>query len=171
MARGATSPDVLLLRSCPNICCVCHCLWTSWNWGSGYVQYIPYNIHMVLVVLMPYSMLVSCIYLPIFFRVASLTLGQSYDCPSVSEGTLKNIVKTYQFQTSTQQSIYHFLGCTTVWDNIQSGTKPNLVAKIWPPNLVTICAWLPRLVANVSSKFQHLVNTRLTVGSLALHYH
>ena len=32
----------------------------------------------------------------------------------------------------------------------QSGTKPNLVAKIWPPNLVTICAWLPNLVANVS---------------------
>ena len=47
----------------------------------------------------------------------------------------------------------------------QSGTKPNLVAKIWPPNLVTICAWLPRLVANVSSNFHHLVNTGLAVGS------
>ena len=23
----------------------------------------------------------------------------------------------------------------------QSGTKPNLVTKIWPPNLVTVCAW------------------------------
>ena len=32
-------------------------------------------------------------------------------------------------------------------------TKPNLVAKIWPPNLITICAWLPKLVVNVSSKF------------------
>ena len=40
----------------------------------------------------------------------------------------------------------------------QSGTKPNLVAKIWPPNLVTIYAWLPKLVANVSSNFHHLVN-------------
>ena len=50
----------------------------------------------------------------------------------------------------------------------QSGTKPNLVAKIWPPNLVTICAWLPKLVATVSSQFQHLVlNTGLAVGSLA----
>ena len=47
----------------------------------------------------------------------------------------------------------------------QSGTKPNLVAKIWPPNLVTIFAWLPKLVANVSSNFHHLVNTGLTVGS------
>ena len=29
------------------------------------------------------------IYLPIFFRVTSLALGQSYDCPSVSEVALK----------------------------------------------------------------------------------
>ena len=42
----------------------------------------------------------------------------------------------------------------------------NLVAKIWPPNLVTICAWLPQLVANVSSQFHRLVNTGLAVGSL-----
>ena len=48
----------------------------------------------------------------------------------------------------------------------QSGTIPNLVAKIWPLNSVTICAWLPILVANVSSNFHHLVNTGLAVGSL-----
>ena len=48
----------------------------------------------------------------------------------------------------------------------RSGTKPNLVAKIWQPNLVTICAWLPKLVAKVSSQFQHLVNTGLDVGFL-----
>ena len=59
----------------------------------------------------------------------------------------------------------------------QFGTKPNVVAKIWPPNLVlvtkiwppnlvSICAWLPTLVANVSSQFHHLVNTALAVGSL-----
>ena len=47
----------------------------------------------------------------------------------------------------------------------QSGTKPNLVAKIWPPNLVTICAWLPKLVANVSSNFHHSVYTGLAVDS------
>ena len=50
-------------------------------------------------------------------------------------------------------------------NHYQSGTKPNLVAKIWPPNFVTICAWLPKLVANVSSNFHHLVNTGLAVGS------
>ena len=43
----------------------------------------------------------------------------------------------------------------------QSGTKPNLVAKIWPPSLVTICAWLPKLVAKVCSQFHHLVNAGL----------
>ena len=32
-------------------------------------------------------------YLPIFFRVASLALGQSYDCPSVSAATLRDMGK------------------------------------------------------------------------------
>ena len=37
------------------------------------------------------------IYLPISFRVASLTLGQSYDCPGASEVTLK--VKSASIKT------------------------------------------------------------------------
>ena len=45
-------------------------------------------------------------------------------------------------------------------------TKPNLVAKILPPTLVTICAWLPKLVAKVSFQFLYLVNAGLVVGSL-----
>ena len=49
----------------------------------------------------------------------------------------------------------------TVWYKTKFG------AKIWPPNLVTICGWLPKLVDNVSSKLEHLVNTGLDVGSLA----
>ena len=48
----------------------------------------------------------------------------------------------------------------------QSATKPNLVAKIWLPTLVTICNGLPKLVANISSHNDHLVNTGLAVGSL-----
>ena len=46
----------------------------------------------------------------------------------------------------------------------QSGTKPNLVAKIWLPKLVTSGHRLPKLVANISSQFHHLVNTRLAVS-------
>ena len=37
----------------------------------------------------------------------------------------------------------------------QSCTKPNLVAKKWLPNLVTILHRLPKLVANISSQFRH----------------
>ena len=37
----------------------------------------------------------------------------------------------------------------------QSGTKPNLVAKNWLPNLVTFLHRLPKLVANISSQFRH----------------
>ena len=42
----------------------------------------------------------------IFFRVALLTLGQSYDCPSVSEATLMNKGKIshYRTQGSTMSS-------------------------------------------------------------------
>ena len=50
--------------------------------------------------------------------------------------------------------------------NLQSGTKPNLVAKMWPLTLGTICAWLPKLIADVISQFHHSVNTGLNVGSL-----
>ena len=64
------------------------------------------------------------------------------------------------------QCIVGSVGILPVLDSPkQSGTKPNLVAKIWPPNWVTICTWLPKLVANVSSNFHHLVNTGLAVGS------
>ena len=48
----------------------------------------------------------------------------------------------------------------------QSGTKPNLVAKIWLPTLVAIYNGLPKLVAKISSHIHHLVNTGLDVGSL-----
>ena len=51
-------------------------------------------------------------------------------------------------------------------DDKQSGTKPNLVAKIWLPTLVTICNGLPKLVDKISSHIDHLVNTGLDVGSL-----
>ena len=44
--------------------------------------------------------------------------------------------------------------------------KTNLVTKIWLPNLVTICAWLPKSVTKVSFQFHHLVNTGLAVCSL-----
>ena len=65
----------------------------------------------------------------------------------------------------TVSSLTHICVTQPQWVK-QSGTKPNLVAKIWPPNLVTICAWLPKLVANINSQFQHLVNMGLDLGIL-----
>ena len=47
----------------------------------------------------------------------------------------------------------------------QSGTKPNLVAKILATKFGGRLCRLPKLVAKISSKFQHLVNTGLDVGS------
>ena len=48
----------------------------------------------------------------------------------------------------------------------QSDTKPNSVAKIWVPTLVTICNGLPKLAVKISFHIHHLVNTGLAVGSL-----
>ena len=63
---------------------------------SLYVQYVPQHIHMVLlcfILFWWYSWWIHELYLPIFFRVASLALGQSYDCPSASEVTLNDMIK------------------------------------------------------------------------------
>ena len=62
------------------------------------IHYIPWNIHLVLfhsdlLWLFHRFLVVNVMYLPIFFRVASLALGQSFDCPSASEVTLKNMSK------------------------------------------------------------------------------
>ena len=42
-----------------------------------------------------------CDLLTIFFKVASLELGQSFDCPSASEIILKNMGETDQYKTIT----------------------------------------------------------------------
>ena len=46
--------------------------------------------------------LIYVIYSTIFFRVASLALGQSYDCPRASEATLKNMGKIDWYQVTTR---------------------------------------------------------------------
>ena len=47
---------------------------------------------------------VDVICLPIFLRVASLALGQSCDCPSASEATLKDMGKIHRYQTTTKDN-------------------------------------------------------------------
>ena len=47
--------------------------------------------------------------IPIFYRLASLTLGQSYDCPSVSEASLKNMGKLDRYkitQHNKERTVY-----------------------------------------------------------------
>ena len=57
----------------------------------------------------PDSTLIHRIPLPISFRVASLALGQSYDCPSACEATLKDMGKIGMCQTTTK----HYKAWTT----------------------------------------------------------
>ena len=69
-------------------------------------QCSPWNIHTVFFV---HGDIMSSwkwmwLYLPISFRVTSLALGQSYDCPSASEVTLKDMGKIYQYQPTTKHN-------------------------------------------------------------------
>ena len=48
--------------------------------------------------------LIHVISLPISFRIASLALGQSYDCPSANEVTLEDMGKIDQNHTTTKHS-------------------------------------------------------------------
>ena len=95
-----------------------------------------------------------------------------WNCPQTPAWTRCTFLGLY-CNISTVNVLY-WCGETRILSNLwsvlasapeQSGTKPNLLKKIWPPTLLTICAGLPKLVANVSSGFHHLVNTGLTVGS------
>ena len=45
---------------------------------------------------------IHVIYLPIFFKIISLALGKSYDCPSASEATLKEMGRISQCLTTTK---------------------------------------------------------------------
>ena len=60
------------------------------------------------------SVLTHTTYLPMFLRVAWLSLGQSYGCPSASEATLNDMVKTDWCQTRmihrNAWTMYIFLG-------------------------------------------------------------
>ena len=65
-------------------------------------------------------------------RVPSLALGQSYDCPSASEGTLKDVDNIDHYKTTTKQqsmncifliSIYHMRGPYPVkWNLLMMST-------------------------------------------------
>ena len=56
--------------------------------------------------------------LPIFIRVGSLAQGQSYDCPSASEATLKNRGKMNQYQTTTKREWFAYYMMTSPNGNI-----------------------------------------------------
>ena len=54
------------------------------------------------------------IHLPTSFRVASLALGQSYDCPSASEVTLKDVAKINKYYTTKHEPhayLYNKFAC------------------------------------------------------------
>ena len=56
--------------------------------------------------------------LPIFFKVASLALGQSCDCPSAREATLKNMGKINYYHTQQNTTHVHIL-----WDVLQESCR------------------------------------------------
>ena len=59
--------------------------------------------------------IVGMICLPIFFRVASMALGQSYDCPSVSVVTLKDVDLCHTTTKHKAQTVCIIQGIYCIW--------------------------------------------------------
>ena len=59
--------------------------------------------------------MICIMYLPISLRVASLALGQSYDCHSASEVTLKDMGEIDHYQTKTKHNKVYKLCVYLVW--------------------------------------------------------
>ena len=77
------------------------------NWLK--VQYIPLNMHIavmcfVLLCFYYHSLEINVIHISKFFRVASLALGQSYDCPSASEAIPKNLGRNNWCRTTRKHN-------------------------------------------------------------------
>ena len=57
------------------------------------------------------------IHLPIFFRFASLSLGQPYDCASASGATPKVMCKNHQHQTTNYSALYIYRGHFSLYNS------------------------------------------------------
>ena len=68
-------------------------------------------------------------------------ISQEMPQPSITKICLKITYLKFHSNFPGANKIKSIFSITFLDTNDQSGTKPNLVAKIWPPNLVTICAW------------------------------
>ena len=90
-------------------------LWVSMDWFFRLLC-IQYTVHP------KYYMYGLCFVvfccgkiLPIFFKVTSLALGQSYDCPRASEATLKNMSKYAAYECTKNYEITTTKQSTTKW--------------------------------------------------------
>ena len=91
---------------------------------------------------------IHVIFSPIFFRVTSLALGQSYDCPSVSEATLKNMGNIPRILDKLQAV------CNT-WDMLYMG----------PFNLLK-CSY--HCTITILSLYEHTLGSSYNLGSISL---
>ena len=66
------------------------CMWCIYTYPIGLLHW-PWGRHMFCN---------DVVYLPISFRVTPLALGQSHDCPSANESTLKDIGENHYYQTT-----------------------------------------------------------------------
>ena len=93
---------ILLQMNVSRVGYKCVCYVSISNHRSNPTVCLMKNAHGIVVFSFNISyQLIYMIKLHIFFRVASLALGQSYDCPSASEVTLKDVVKINRCQLST----------------------------------------------------------------------
>ena len=123
-----------LIQWCVTLCtisyanantCMCKCVWKIQRANDHFNVQCPGKITVSMVDPIKYvrSHALLCLWsnLPIFFRVALLALGQSYDCPSASEATLTRSHKSMVAKTNKNmwKLFAYFMGYThlhILWD-------------------------------------------------------
>ena len=96
------------------------CAIDVWEWISNFIPH--FTVHVITYPCCELihvskrglcSQLIHVTHLPMAFRVASLALGQSYDCPSASDVTLKDKGKMGLLNHNKAWTVCIFLGCIT----------------------------------------------------------
>ena len=96
-----------------NCFCICSNI-DTFTWQSSYTVYpIEYAQFRCVFLWRPFIINLNVFHLTISFRVASLAMGQSYDCPRASEGNLKDMGKIDLCLIKKKHKPYlYFLGYT-----------------------------------------------------------
>ena len=142
---------------------------TRW-WSHTYHELCSRFLVLFVVLLWLYYqfLVIQVIDIPMLFRVNSLALGQSYDCPSASETTLNNVGKIEHHQITTKHSRLQIV-CIIL--GLYCKKLSLLIFPCQKPQLTTYWIHLPvHPLIYVDSDQSLLVNTGINLMFVSMQY-